>query len=84
VLDCRARQDAEAYAQKYPQRWINIPQDELKRRIGEIPADKDLIVICNTGVRSYEAQLNLKDMGILNPVSVEGGMVTVNKCGLEL
>jgi NADPH-dependent 2,4-dienoyl-CoA reductase/sulfur reductase-like enzyme/rhodanese-related sulfurtransferase len=84
VLDCRARQDAEAYAQKYPQRWLNIPQDELKRRIGEIPADKDLIVICNTGVRSYEAQLNLKDMGIPNPVSVQGGMVTVNKCGLEL
>jgi rhodanese-related sulfurtransferase len=84
ILDCRARQDGDAYAKKYPQRWINIHQDELRRRIGEIPADKDLILVCNTGVRSYEAQLNLRDMGLPDPVSVQGGMVTLNKCGLDL
>ena len=84
VLDCRARQDGDAYAKKYPQRWVNIPQDELRRRIGELPEGKELILICNTGVRSYEAQLNLKDMGLTDPVSVQGGMVTLNKCGLDL
>ena len=84
ILDCRAKQDGEAYAKKYPDRWINIPQDELRRRAEEIPKDKDLILICNTGVRSYEAQLNLREMGITNPVSVQGGIVTLNKCGLDL
>ncbi len=84
ILDCRARQDGEAYANKYPERWINIPQDELRRRISEIPPDKDLILICNTGVRSYEAQLNLKEMGCGDAVSVQGGIVTLNKCGLDL
>jgi NADPH-dependent 2,4-dienoyl-CoA reductase/sulfur reductase-like enzyme/rhodanese-related sulfurtransferase len=84
ILDCRARQDGDAYAQKYPGRWINIPQDELRRRIDEIPADKDLILICNTGVRSYEAQLNLRDMGRNDPVSVQGGIVTLKECGLDL
>lgn len=84
VLDCRARQDGDAYAKKYPQRWVNIPQDELRRRIGELPEGKELILVCNTGVRSYEAQLNLKDMGLTDPVSVQGGMVTLNKCGLDL
>ena len=61
-----------------------FPQDELRQRIGEIPADKDLVLICNTGVRSYEAQLNLRDMGMTDPVSVQGGIVTLNKCGLDL
>jgi len=84
VLDCRARQDGEAYAAKYPGRWINIPQDELRRRCGEIPADKALILLCNTGVRSYEAQLNLREMGRTDPVSVQGGIVTLKECGLDL
>ena len=84
TIDCRARQDGEAFAEKYPDRWINIPQDKLQQRIGEIPADKDLVLICNTGVRSYEAQLNLRDMGMTDPVSVQGGIVTLNKCGLDL
>jgi rhodanese-related sulfurtransferase len=84
IVDCRARQDGDAYAKKYPGRWINIPQDELRRRIDEIPADKDLILICNTGVRSYEAQLNLKALGRNDPVSVQGGIVTLKACGLDL
>ena len=84
ILDCRARQDGEPYAKKYPGRWINIPQDELRRRVDEIPPDKDLILICNTGVRSYEAQLNLRDMGKVDPVSVQGGIVTLKECGLDL
>jgi NADPH-dependent 2,4-dienoyl-CoA reductase/sulfur reductase-like enzyme/rhodanese-related sulfurtransferase len=84
ILDCRARQDGEAYAKKYPDRWINIPQDELRKRVAEIPGDKDLVLLCNTGVRSFEAQLNLTEMGMTEPVSVQGGMVTLNKCGLDL
>lgn len=84
ILDCRARQDGESFAKKYPDRWINIPQDELRQRLAEIPADKDLILLCNTGVRSYEAQLNLRNMGIADPVSVQGGIVTLDKCGLDL
>ncbi|MCB2144994.1 MAG: FAD-dependent oxidoreductase [Deltaproteobacteria bacterium] len=84
ILDCRARQDGDAYAKKYPDRWMNIPQDELRKRLGEIPPGKDLILLCNTGVRSYEAQLNLRDMGLTDPVSVQGGIVTLNKCGLDL
>ena len=84
VLDCRANQDAKPFTEKYPDRWINIPQDELKKRIDELPGDKELILVCNTGVRSYEAQLNLKAMGKKQPPSVEGGMITLKKYGLDL
>ena len=84
ILDCRAPQDGEAYADKYPECWINIPQDELRRRFEEVPKDKDIILLCNTGVRSYEAQLNLRELGIDKPLTVQGGIVTLNKCGLDL
>ncbi len=84
ILDCRARQDGEAFAEKYPECWINIPQDELRQRIAEVPKDKAIILLCNTGVRSYEAQLNLREMGMDDPRSVQGGIVTLNKCGLDL
>jgi NADPH-dependent 2,4-dienoyl-CoA reductase/sulfur reductase-like enzyme/rhodanese-related sulfurtransferase len=84
ILDCRARQDGEAYANKYPECWINIPQDELRKRFKEVPTDKDIILLCNTGVRSYEAQLNLRELGMKEPRSVQGGIVTLNKCGLDL
>ena len=84
ILDCRARQDGEAFAEKYPECWINIPQDELRERFGEVPKDKDIILLCNTGVRSYEAQLNLRELGMDAPRSVQGGIVTLNKCGLDL
>lgn len=84
ILDCRAPADGEAYARKHQDRWLNIPQDELRKRVDEIPKDKELILLCNTGVRSYEAQLNLYDMGITDPLSVQGGIVTLKKCGLDL
>lgn len=84
ILDCRARQDGEAFAEKYPECWINIPQDELRERFEEVPKDKEVILLCNTGVRSYEAQLNLRELGMKQPRSVQGGIVTLYKCGLDL
>jgi NADPH-dependent 2,4-dienoyl-CoA reductase/sulfur reductase-like enzyme/rhodanese-related sulfurtransferase len=84
ILDCRARQDGEAFANKYPECWINIPQDELRQRFEEVPNDKEIILLCNTGVRSYEAQLNFREMGMKEPRTVQGGIVTLNKCGLDL
>ncbi|MBN1456430.1 MAG: FAD-dependent oxidoreductase [Sedimentisphaerales bacterium] len=34
---------------------VNIPVDELRSRLGDIPKDKELIVYCQTGLRSYIA-----------------------------
>ncbi len=33
----------------------NIPVDELRERLGELPADKPIYVICQSGLRSYIA-----------------------------
>ncbi len=83
-LDCRARQDGQPYSEKYPGFWHNIPQDELRNRLDEVPEDMEIMVGCNTGVRSYEAQLNLREAGRSRTLSLEGGMASLRKSGIDL
>ena len=83
-LDCRGWGNAKPFAEKYPDDWKSIPQDELKTRMDEVPRDKPVVLICNTGVRSYEAQLNLRQKGITNTYNLQGGMATVKKWGFDL
>jgi len=83
-LDCRGWGNAKPFAEKYPGDWKSIPQDELKKRMDEVPRDKPVVLICNTGVRSYEAQLNLRQKGITDTYNLQGGMATVKKWGLDI
>jgi len=83
-LDCRGWGNAEAFVKKFPGHWKNIPQDELQERIKEVPKNKRIVLICNTGVRSYEAQLFLDHMGIRDTYNLQGGMAAVKKWGMEL
>jgi NADPH-dependent 2,4-dienoyl-CoA reductase/sulfur reductase-like enzyme/rhodanese-related sulfurtransferase len=83
-LDCRASADAKPFEEKYPGIWKSIPHDELARRMDEVPTDKRLILICNTGVRSYEAQVNLAAEGLSDTVSVAPGIAGLKECGLKL
>ncbi|MGT2961040.1 FAD-dependent oxidoreductase [Streptococcus caballi] len=42
---------------------INIPLDELRSRLAELDADKEYIVSCHSGLRSYIAERILKQEG---------------------
>lgn len=42
---------------------INIPLDELRERMDELPKDKQIIVSCQSGQRSYLAERILKNTG---------------------
>jgi len=83
-LDCRGWGNAEPFVNKYPDHWQSIPQDELRARMAEVPKDKKLVLICNTGVRSYEAQLTLDQMGITDSCNLQGGVACLKKWGLDL
>jgi len=84
VLDCREQKGTEALVAKYPGRWLNIPQGDLAERLGELPRDKQIILMCNTGARSYEAFITLAHNGFTNVVSVEGGITAVTAAGVEV
>jgi rhodanese-related sulfurtransferase len=83
-LDCRGWGNAEPFVEKYSDHWKSIPQDELRLRIAEVPKDKKLVLICNTGVRSYEAQVTLDQMGIGDTCNLQGGVAALKKWGLDL
>ncbi len=74
VLDVRAPKVARKFQDKYgAHRWLSIPQEELPARLGELPRDRRLHVFCNTGLRSYESQLLLRENGFTNLKNVAGG-----------
>ncbi len=53
---------------------INIPILELRERIEEIPKNKEIVVVCAVGLRSFEATRILKGYGYENVKLLEGGM----------
>jgi NADPH-dependent 2,4-dienoyl-CoA reductase/sulfur reductase-like enzyme/rhodanese-related sulfurtransferase len=83
-LDCRGWGNAEPFVQRHPDHWKSIPQDELTARLSEVPRDRKLVLVCNTGGRSYEAQVILDHFGIEDTCNLQGGMACLKKWGLDL
>ncbi len=83
-LDARDRISAEGLASAHPQEWTNIPQDLLRDHLAEIPKDTSLVLVCNTGLRAYEAQLVLDECGFTNSRVVSGGLTAVRRAGMEV
>ena len=81
-LDVRGPANAAPFVERFGARWLNIPQETLKERMGEIPRDKRLLVVCNSGVRSYESLRSLEAEGICNTFNVQGGVAALKKTGL--
>lgn len=77
VLDIRGEKEAAPFKEKYGSRWFNVPQDQLRRRVGEIPRGELLFLLCDTGPRSYEAQVFLSSQGITNTRNIQGGFAMI-------
>jgi len=82
-LDCREPANAEALLARHPDAWNNIPQGKILERLDEIPRDKPLVLICNSGGRSYEAMISLKAKGFDKVMNLHGGMAGLKFCGWE-
>jgi phage shock protein E len=54
----------------------NIPLAELEKRLGEVPKDKKVVIICRTGNRSAQGTKLLRGKGFDNVVNSTGGMST--------
>ena len=54
----------------------NIPLDELEKRIGEIPKDKKVVLICRTGNRSAQGTKLLRSKGFSNVYNSTSGMTS--------
>jgi len=77
VLDIRSKIQAEPFVKKYKERWINIPQNEFRARVHEVPTDEPLCLLCGSGPRSYEIQVILAAHGITNTRNIQGGYAMI-------
>ncbi len=80
-LDMRAMDNAKPYLECLAPQWCHLPQETLSQRLDEVPRDKDVVLVCNSGVRSYEAQVMLDAAGIHNTYNLSGGVAAAKKWG---
>jgi rhodanese-related sulfurtransferase len=77
----RGLDNAAPYLASLAPQWVHIPGETLSERLDEVPRDKEVVLVCNSGVRSYEAQRVLEAAGLTNTVNVAGGVAAVKKWG---
>lgn len=79
LVDLRTSEEVEAGAIPGS---INIPVDELRDRLDEIPKDKELWVYCQVGLRGYIGQRILLQSGFNHVLNLSGGYRLLTVCGL--
>lgn len=60
LIDVRSKEE---YDKGTIDGFINIPLNDLRERVSELPKDKEIILSCHSGQRSYIAQRMLSQMG---------------------
>jgi rhodanese-related sulfurtransferase len=53
---------------------LAIPLMSLPARVGEVPTDRPVVVVCHHGMRSYKAMSWLRQNGVANAINLEGGI----------
>jgi rhodanese-related sulfurtransferase len=51
-----------------------IPLDSLQDRLGELPRDQDIVVVCRSGARSKEGAAILRQAGFTRVTCLTGGL----------
>ena len=81
LLDVRR---ADEYQAGKIENAINIPVDEIRSRLHELPKDKQIFIYCEAGLRGYLAQRILKQNGFEKVFNLSGGYYLWNSCRKEL
>jgi rhodanese-related sulfurtransferase len=70
LLDVR---EVYEYVPRHPTGAVNIPMSQLQRRVGEVPKDREVLVICEHGNRSVNVTRFLRAQGVARVLNVDGG-----------
>ncbi len=62
------------YKANHRPQFINIPLSELPRKLNKLDKNKEVVVICQSGMRSAKAAKILKKQGFQKIYNVKGGM----------
>ena len=81
LLDVRRQDEWDAY---HVANTTLITLDELPNRLGELPRDKEIVVICHSGNRSSQGRDILLNAGFTQVTSMAGGLIAWNAAGYPL
>lgn len=73
LIDSRTKEE---YEFGHIERALNIPVDELRGRLSEIPKDKKIVVYCAVGLRGYLSARILMQHGYEEVYNLSGGYKT--------
>ena len=74
----------EEYREGHLPQARNIPLDQLEKRLGELKADKPLLLYCHSGRRSSMAMGLMKKRGFTQMKNMKGGISAWNAAGLPV
>lgn len=77
LLDVRT---AVEYNQGFIAGSVNLPIDELRDRLNELPKDKTIYIYCEAGLRGYLGQRILKQSGFNQVYNLSGGYKLWKSC----
>ena len=75
ILDVRGK---EAFDKSHIIGAVNIPLDEIRQRLGEIPKDRTVYIHCRTSWNSYYAIRALKGYGFDNIINIQGSFLALS------
>lgn len=62
----------------------HVPMHLLPAKIPEYPPDKDIVLYCRSGARSYHACAYFAQHGVHNVVNLRGGIIAWARHGYEV
>ena len=82
-LDVRSEANAAPFVARFGDRWVNVPQETLKDRMTDVPSDRRLIVVCNSGrAGRTRPSCNWSGRGFCDAVNLQGGVAALKKSGV--
>jgi len=80
LIDVRTKQE---YLDGKIANAINIPVDEIRNRLNEIPKEQNIFIYCEAGLRGYLAQRILTQNGYGHVLNLSGGYKLWKSCVVE-
>jgi rhodanese-related sulfurtransferase len=74
LVDVREPNEVAALAFNVPD-VVNIPLLALEQRWAELPKDRDIVLVCDSGARSLKATYYLQFQGFTRVSNMEGGIL---------
>jgi rhodanese-related sulfurtransferase len=81
LLDIRS--DAEVVQGMLPESE-HLPMHLIPLKIPDLPKDKEVVLYCRSGARSYHACAYLEQQGVHNAVNLRGGIIAWARNGYEI